>query len=703
MISEYKALALNSGPYWLAIVLVCLLRIVLNGDFSLQVFIGFPALLTVMLVTGYSVCKALRVQRPSDLETFTLSLVTGITVLIFSSFLLLLCQLFNLFSLLSLTALVAALCHFSGPNPLTQNMTAPAPPVLFFLGIFALALLFATPFEYIWGGTDAAVYIFNAHNYLNKDSISFVDSAVRLFPELFKESTHPNYENLKYAGFYLTDISAGEITPQYFPGYSLLLAIGILFFGDMFLYVNLMMVMILFLSLYLLASQLFSTEWVAWAVAILLVLNVQVIWSARITHTEILTAVMTIMTLYVMVADDSIGRGSETLIVAFYALLLITRVDILFFTFAILAILVVFKTRFSRSLKALIIAVSIGSYFMMLELSGPYIRDIFLFKFAADASQVYVSISIALVLYFLISEARFTAHLIAHATTLLLNRRRVFALLGVTIIVMVFGFLLFLYPDEQYTTYTALQHLGKPLPTYNNQNLLRLGWFVSPLGLLLMMTGLCLLIVKEQNWRWVIVVLYFFPSLYYLYSLSNNPLQIYGFRRYVPGVLVLSYLCIGYALHSLDKKSKRTGAFIFLVLASVTIYPTYKLSSTDWFRGATASLSDLDVIKHSDAVFVAIDDGIAHWHAPTLEYYRGIRHVLPVNMKDLDPALIDKAKQHFDSVFLLAGTDTASAHTAAHAKVTDISISLPALQQGYDSLLTGEQTYRRELTLYRIQ
>jgi len=52
------------------------------------------------------------------------------------------------------------------------------------LSMLALAVLFGTPFEYIWGGTDAAVYIFNAHNFLNKDSISFIDPAVQLFPRV---------------------------------------------------------------------------------------------------------------------------------------------------------------------------------------------------------------------------------------------------------------------------------------------------------------------------------------------------------------------------------------------------------------------------------------------------------------------------------------------------------------------------------------
>ena len=217
-----------------------------------------------------------------------------------------------------------------------------------------------------------------------------------------------------------------------------------------------------------------------------------------------------------------------------------------------------------------------------------------------------------------------------------------------------------------------------------------------------MMAGLCLLLIKEQNWRWLVVALYFAPSLYYLYSLSNNPLQIYGFRRYVPGLLVLTYLCIGYVLHSLDKKSRAASALVFLMLTSLTAYPTHKLSSMAWFRGATASITDLAAVNPSDVIFVAKDNGVAHWHAPTLEYYLGFQNVLPVNVADLDQALIEKAKQHFDSVFLLTGGAVPPEQSASLKKVNDISISLPALQQRYDSLVIHEQTYRRELTLYRI-
>lgn len=702
MVSEYKALALSSYPYWFAFVGAVLLRIAVNGDFSLQLLLGFPTLLTVTLLTGYALCKVLGVRRANAIESFTVHIATGLTALILSSLLLLLCQFFNLYSLLALVSIIIIISSVPQANQPTETANAPVSPAGFFLGMLGLVALFGTPFEYIWGGSDAGVYIFNAHNFLNKESFSFIDPAVQLFPELFKASSHINYEATKYAGFYLTDISASEITPQFFPGYSLLLAIGIIFLGDMYLYINLMLLMVLLLALYSLTRQLFSSDWIAWATAILFVINLQVVWSARITHTEILTAIATIMILYLLIADDIIDGGSEKLIVAFYGLLLVTRVDIVFLTVALLSILLVFGSRYSQSFKALFLSVSIASYFFMLQITGPYIRDIYLFKFAADASHVYLAISIALVVLFLLGQARATARLISGSKALFFRQRRLFSLVGVATIVTAFGFLLFIYPDDKYATYTSLQYLGKPLPTFNNQNLLRLTWFISPLGVLLMMAGLCLLLIKEKNWRWLVVALYFAPSLYYLYSLSNNPLQIYGFRRYVPGVLVLTYLCIGYALHSLDKKSRAASALVFLMLTSLTAYPTYKLSSMAWFRGATDSITDLAVVNPSDVIFVAKDNGVAHWHAPTLEYYLGFKNVLPVNVADLDQALIEKAKQHFDSVFLLTGGAAPPEQSSSLKKVNDVSISLPTLQQRYDSLVIHEQTYRRELTLYRI-
>ena len=703
MISEYKALALNSYPYWFAIVGAVLLRIAVNGDFSLRILFGFPALITATLVAGYALCRALGVHRANAIEMFTLRLATGLTALTLGSLLLLLCQFFNIYSLLALLSIIAMIGKVPRANPPAEIASAPAPAAGFFLGMIALVALFGTPFESIWGGTDAAAYIFNAHNFLNKESISFIDPAVQLFPELFKESSHPNYEALKYAGFYLTDVSASVITPQFFPGYSLLLAVGILFLGEAFLYINLMLLMLLFLALYSLTRQLFSSDWIAWATAILFVVNLQVVWSARITHTEILTAIAAIMVLYLLIADDIIDGGSEKLIVAFYGLLLVTRVDIVFFTVALLSILLVFRSRYSRSFKALFIGISIASYFFMLQITGPYIRDIYLSKLAADANQVYLVISIALVVVLLLGQASANTNLVSHSKALLLNHRRLFSLVGVAIALAVFGFLLFIYPDDKYATYTSLQYLGNPLPTFNNQNFLRLSWFISPLGMFLMTTGLCLLLIKEQNWRWLIVVLFFFPSLYYLYSLSNNPLQIYGFRRYVPGVLVLTYLFIGYALHSLHQRSRVASALVFLVLTSLTAHPTYKLSSTAWFRGATASISDLTVVNPSDAIFVAKDNGVAHWHAPTLEYYLGIKHVLPVNVADLDQVLMEKAKQHFDSVFLLASSAIPPEQRSSLEKIKDISISLPVLNQRYDSLVIQEGTYRRELTLYRVR
>ena len=73
-----------------------------------------------------------------------------------------------------------------------------------------------------------------------------------------------------------------------------------------------------------------------------------------------------------------------------------------------------------------------------------------------------------------------------------------------------------------------------------------------------------------------------------------------------------------------------------------------------------------------------------------------------MNVADLDQALIDKAKQHFDSIFLLTGDAIPPEQGSSLEKIKDVSIVLPVLQQSYESLVIQEQTYRRELALYRI-
>jgi hypothetical protein len=76
------------------------------------------------------------------------------------------------------------------------------------------------------------------------------------------------------------------------------------------------------------------------------------------------------------------------------------------------------------------------------------------------------------------------------------------------------------------------------IPITNHENLVRLGWYLTPLGIGLAAAGFCVLILFGP-WRflWPLALVGGAFSFLYIYNILNNPFHIYAMRRYVPVVL----------------------------------------------------------------------------------------------------------------------------------------------------------------------
>ena len=71
---------------------------------------------------------------------------------------------------------------------------------------------------------------------------------------------------------------------------------------------------------------------------------------------------------------------------------------------------------------------------------------------------------------------------------------------------------------------------------------------------------------------------------------------------------------------------------LFLLIA----YPSFSLAHSSWFKGATKSLHEFDVLNNADCIFILKEDGVAHWQGPTLEYYKKQKNIVPIDLKRLD-------------------------------------------------------------------
>jgi len=631
MLRDIQYFIKSTFSYFSIIGIAILIRMYFNHDMTYVNTLKLPLLIILILLNGFLFLRIMKLDITSDIQLFTFSITIGMASLVIWMFVLLLFHILNIYTILLLSVVLVLYNYIFVKENLLKQMDVSV-KTFFIVGVIAIILLYFTPFEYIWGGVDASSYIFNAFNFLTKNSIIFYDQGVSSFPMLFTSNSNPNYETLKYAGYYITDINNGEITPQFFPGYSLLLSLGILFLGYKFFYINMLLLIVLFLTFYILVEELFKNSNFSWLIAIAMVVNVQIIWSSRITHTEIFTAIFILINLYSLV--KLIFQKKELYVYPFllsYTLLLITRIDLLFTTAAIVLLIFVYQNRFSRKIKILFVAITIISYVIMLEYSYPYISDIFYYIFHMKAIYVYSGFSAGLILIYLLSEWRFGIYLLKRTNNFIINNQLILKLLVSFIIAGLFFFLYFFFVEPQYVTYTSLQYLGKPLPTFNNENFYRLGWFFSPLGLALFVFGFIMMIIRGKNSKWFIIILFFLPTFYYLYHLSNNPLQIYGFRRYIPGLILFIYLTIAYILFVIRQYNKNLFNIIYMTLFLLIAYPSFSLAHSSWFKGATKSLHEFDVLNNADCIFILKEDGVAHWQGPTLEYYKKQKNIVPID------------------------------------------------------------------------
>jgi len=87
---------------------------------------------------------------------------------------------------------------------------------------------------------------------------------------------------------------------------------------------------------------------------------------------------------------------------------------------------------------------------------------------------------------------------------------------------------------------------GGQIPvSLDRENLIRLGWYLSPLGIALATAGICQMILTVNRQTAVLLGTGLIFSLLYIWKIQANPHQIYTMRRYVPAVLPFAIVATG--------------------------------------------------------------------------------------------------------------------------------------------------------------
>ncbi len=141
-----------------------------------------------------------------------------------------------------------------------------------------------------------------------------------------------------------------------------------------------------------------------------------------------------------------------------------------------------------------------------------------------------------------------------------------------------------LHPLENRATWEG--YIGAPVPEGSAANMVRLGWYFSPLGMVLAALGIAGLIARESSRRsWFLLA----PGLFYLfffnYETFGVPHHIYIMRRYVSMVVPFLCLAMAYALEWLGL-GRRADTLDTPDEAARRGRPSAWIA---WFRGAAAA------------------------------------------------------------------------------------------------------------------
>lgn len=92
-------------------------------------------------------------------------------------------------------------------------------------------------------------------------------------------------------------------------------------------------------------------------------------------------------------------------------------------------------------------------------------------------------------------------------------------------------------------------YIGAPVPEGRAANLVRLGWYFSPLGMALAFAGIALLVARESSRRtWFLTLLGLFYLFLFTYETFGQDHHVYIMRRYVAAVVPFFSIAMGYAV-----------------------------------------------------------------------------------------------------------------------------------------------------------
>ncbi len=507
---------------------------------------------------------------------------------------------FGAFSIWTISILIAALSvivWLIGRKRFAAWSLREVKPDWIFLATLALAaFLYARPAEYIIGNSDAGTYVNTGANIARTGAIAVHDAQVASLPldsanTFYWRLTNPFmlYSYVRLPGFFIADPAQGLVLPQFLHLYPTWLAIWDSLLGvPLGLYATPLIALLGSIAFFLLARKLFGQN-AARLAFFLLVITVPQFWFARYPVAEGMTQFLFLTGMYAVLSMEPLphllsyeARGAASLGFPLLAgvefgEIFLARADavLLLAPLGIYALVLIFSRQWTRTHWAFFGAFGVvfaQALVHMLVFSPDYVYyqyshalrmkniDKLLPGGLPQAQDVfskieYLGIALALIIVgigvlFLtdrivqVLRKRWGKTFSAQFT----RAEKWLRVLGAVVIVaiVVFAYCFWPHPESLYA------YVGGLTPLDRSANLIRLGWYLSPIAIALATVGAVVVLLRDLNRRNV----FFFSTaalftFFYLEELYSNPHYIYTTRHYVPLVIPFFILLAARALQCL--------------------------------------------------------------------------------------------------------------------------------------------------------
>lgn len=486
------------------------------------------------------------------------------------------------------------------------------------------AFFYLQPHEYLLGGSDAGSYINTAAatartgTYLQRNEWNrFLASHAAVTLRQQPDQLLPRH--LQLVGWYFDDTDPALVRPQFFPFHPVLLsvAMGVGGVAAGFWVVPAAAVLGL-AALYFLARQLFGRSVALTATALLTLTSTQIFFG-RYPTTEPLTMLLLLTSFLALQVvwdeDRQAAPGWGVLGGAALGAALLTRIDLPIVLGAVGGVLVLrgWQGRWSPAWGALAWTLAIfvlQLLWVVWAFTWPYFWNTYASAFGLVRRAPWlvgglVGVgAVSLAVAFLGGPRRL--HRAVERCQGSASVRWTLAAL----IVLLSLYAYFLRPLLEPARLSVSWPAGNSFPILNGQNWVRLGWYLTPLGLGLATGGLAMLVLREQLTRLALVLgIGVATTLLYVYNILNTPYHIYTMRRYVPVAIPMLWIFAAYLLVNLSVQRKPALAAALrwggiLLLAGGLLYQArYVLPARD-YAGAWPQLQQLQQLLDPQAVVV---------------------------------------------------------------------------------------------------